>query len=525
MLLIALTAGNALTAPSSARAQDTAAVTSFYTFPAASIAVNGSYPSGGLVKGLDGNFYGISLSPNAYGQVYQLTPTGQFSVFYQFQGGAAGSSPANLIAGIGGNLYGTASGGANNNGLLFQISATGAFTDLHDFNTAIDGNEPNSLVQTSDGSFFGTTYTGGPNNSTGTIYTINPAGKETVFTAGAAYPGTLIVGKDGNLYGTTYGDYLYYETAYSTDATVFQITPTGTYTTIASLPINTLELGPVSLIQGSDGNFYGTTGASNDSYYNHLYSDGTIFRVTPDGAYTNLHTFDITDGYGPVSLTEGSNGIFYGVTYGGGFNDTPTTYYGTGYTNEGNGTLFQITSDGAFTSLYSFTGGADGIYPNGPLLAVGDGTFYSTASQGGDVSTSSPDVSGYGLVYQLTLVPHPSFFTGQVLLQNNVYYLSFASGNYFGYYSFLPDPDYIYHFDLGYEYVIDSNDGQGDIYLYDFASSGFFYTGPNFPFPYLYDFNLKTIVYYFPDPDNAGHYNLYGTRYFYDFATNEIIAK
>ena len=119
----------------------------------------------------------------------------------------------------------------------------------------------------------------------------------------------------------------------------------------------------------------------------------------------------------------------------------------------------------------------------------------------------------------------PAFFSGQAPLGNGVYYLSFPNGDYFGYYSFLSDPHYIYHFDLGYEYVFDANDGKAGVYLYDFKSDTFFYTSPVFPFPYLYDFTLNTVLYYYPDPNNPGHYNTNGYRFFYDFATQKIIAK
>ena len=122
----------------------------------------------------------------------------------------------------------------------------------------------------------------------------------------------------------------------------------------------------------------------------------------------------------------------------------------------------------------------------------------------------------------------PSFFTGESALSNGVYYLTFPNGNYFGYYAYLSDPRYLYHFDLGYEYVFDANDandGKQGVYLYDFASRDFFYTSPSFPFPYLYDFNLRSVVYYYPDPNNVGRYNTNGTRYFYVFNTGQIISK
>ena len=119
---------------------------------------------------------------------------------------------------------------------------------------------------------------------------------------------------------------------------------------------------------------------------------------------------------------------------------------------------------------------------------------------------------------------HPAFFYGEDALSNDVYYLLLSSGNPFGYYSYLGDPHYIYHFDLGYEYVFDANDGHSGVYFYDFASSDYFYTSPVFPFPYLYDFNLKSTVYYYPDANNPGHYTT-NPRYFFDFNTGQIITK
>ena len=118
---------------------------------------------------------------------------------------------------------------------------------------------------------------------------------------------------------------------------------------------------------------------------------------------------------------------------------------------------------------------------------------------------------------------HPAFFSGEVSLGNGVYYLQFPNGNVFGYYAYLSDPHWIYHFDMGYEYWFDANDGHNGIYFYDFMSTHFFYTSPSFPFPYLYDFSLNTVLYYYPDPNNPGHYTT-NPRYFYNFATGQIIT-
>ena len=125
----------------------------------------------------------------------------------------------------------------------------------------------------------------------------------------------------------------------------------------------------------------------------------------------------------------------------------------------------------------------------------------------------------------LLLTAHPDFFNGEVALGGGIYYLAFPNGQIFGYYGYFSDPHYLYHQDFGYEYLFDAGDGAGGIYLYDFASNGFFYTSPTFSFPYLYDFNLQAFLYYYPDPKNPQRYNTGGKRYFYNFSTNQIISK
>jgi streptogramin lyase len=118
---------------------------------------------------------------------------------------------------------------------------------------------------------------------------------------------------------------------------------------------------------------------------------------------------------------------------------------------------------------------------------------------------------------------HPAFFNGENALSNGVYYLQFPSGNVFGYYSYLTDPRYIYHQDLGYAFVADANDGKSGIYLYDFASGHWWYTSPAFSFPYLYDFSRSTVLYYYPDSTKSGRYTA-NPRYFYDFAAGAIVT-
>ena len=117
----------------------------------------------------------------------------------------------------------------------------------------------------------------------------------------------------------------------------------------------------------------------------------------------------------------------------------------------------------------------------------------------------------------------PAFFKGAVALPANFFYLQFPNGTPFGYYSLNFYP-YLFHNDLGFEYVFDANDGLSGVYLYDFASSSFFYTSPSFPFPYLYDFSLNAVLYYYPDAGSPGAYTK-NPRFFFNFRTSQIITK
>jgi hypothetical protein len=140
-------------------------------------------------------------------------------------------------------------------------------------------------------------------------------------------------------------------------------------------------------------------------------------------------------------------------------------------------------------------------------------------------ATNTSAHNPYNLTYTFNVLStqHLPFFTGEGSLGNGVYYLQFSNGTPFGYYSYLTDPHWIYHFDMGYEYWFDANDGHNGIYFYDSMSTHFFYTSPSFPFPYLYDFSLNTVLYYYPDTNNPGHYTT-NPRYFYNFATGQIIT-
>jgi uncharacterized delta-60 repeat protein len=187
-----------------------------------------------------------------------------------------------------------------------------------------------------------------------------------------------------------------------------------------------------------------------------------------------------------------------------------------GLVNSPHNGLARFLSDGSEDP--SFDSGTNSLQVTA-LALQGNGEAVTAANPYQLTGVETGNVYRY---FDLTL--YPSFFDGQVSVGNGVYYLSFPSGNYFGYYSFLSNPAYIYHFDLGYEYVFDAADGNSGVYFYDFKSGSFFYTSPGFPFPYLYDFSLNSTVYYYPDPTEPGHYNTNGVRYFYVFSTGQIVA-
>jgi hypothetical protein len=121
-----------------------------------------------------------------------------------------------------------------------------------------------------------------------------------------------------------------------------------------------------------------------------------------------------------------------------------------------------------------------------------------------------------------TAAPHPGFFNGEIALDGGWYYLQFPNGTPFGYYTYLSDQNFIYHIDLGFEYLFDANNANHGIYFYDFASSSFFYTNRSL-FPFLYDFRLHAWLYYAPDANNPGRYT-HNPRWFYNFATGQWIT-
>ncbi len=360
------------------------------------------------------------------------TQTYTESVLYSFcsEGGSSctdGVAPTGIVQGTDGNLYGLAlqaGAGYSNNcnsplvtgacGTVFKITPSGTYTVLHSFCAqgsflnCPDGFAPEgSLIQASDGNFYGITSAGGSGpaancvasvNSAafgmievggcGTVFKITPSGSLTTLYSFCTQAGTacpdgfnpdagVVEGSDGNFYGTTsYG-------GANGEGTVFKLTPSGVLTTLysfcsqstgdTSVPTNCIDgANPGGLTLGTDGNFYGTT--QNGGTFNLGSRWGTIFKITPAGALTVLYSFctpDCSSGFGPGNLVEGVDGNFYGFT----------SFYGAG----SGGTIFQMTPAGVFTVIYPLcllANCADGNFPD-DLLQASDGNFYGVTLAGG----------------------------------------------------------------------------------------------------------------------------------------------
>jgi uncharacterized repeat protein (TIGR03803 family) len=327
--------------------------------------------------------------------------------------GSNGSGPyfASLVQGVDGDFYGTtAFGGSASLGAIFKITSDGTLTTLYSFCTqsnCIDGAIPYAgLVQALDGNFYGTTTQGGANDGhAGTVFKITPQGKLTTLysfcaqtncTDGLSPSGGLVQGADGNLYGTTFeggiGDAQYCSGGCGT---IFKIAHNGRLTTLHRFAgYNTEGSAPnAGLVQAKNGNFYGTT-ESGGTYNVCALGCGTVFEITPTGTLITLHSFagSPSDGAAPfANLVLGTEGNFYGTTSLGGTDEA--------------GTVFRITPAGALATIYNFcilSNCADGQTPDGELSRTSDGNFYGTTTRGGAYGSGSIfKIAGGGMLTTL----------------------------------------------------------------------------------------------------------------------------
>ena len=380
---------------------------------------DGEYPFAALVQATNGDLYGTASTGGSnfgFGTVFKMTPGGILTTLYTFCSNGLvcpdGQYPSNgaLAQATNGDIYGTTTnGGANYGGTLFSITPGGTLTTLWTFcslSKCADGDQPAAgLVQATNGDLYGTTQYGGAADG-GNVFKITPGGALTTLYAFCSQPGcadgswpqaSLVLATNGDLYGTT-------TTGGATnDGTVFKITPSGTLTTLHSFCAgnsctNIEGSSPAAaLIQAANGDFYGTTVGGGAHNY------GTVFSVTPTGTLATLYNFcsqtNCADGQSPWgSLVQATNGDFYGTTQEGGDNN--------------NGTVFKITPGGTLTTLYSFAGtgcgeGAngcpDGQWPYAGLVQDTNGDLYGSTRFGGigDCNAGGPPPDNCGTIFRL----------------------------------------------------------------------------------------------------------------------------
>jgi uncharacterized repeat protein (TIGR03803 family) len=329
---------------------------------------DGSLP-GPLVQGRDGAFYGTtSEGPNT---VFRVNPDGVLIPLHKFDQSDGYGPTGRLTLGTDGDFYGTASwGGANGEGTVFKITRLGRFTKLYDFcrqpNCADGSNPSGGLIEASDGDFYGVTTGGGINCSEyfgggcGTLFKISSNGTLTTLYRFSGVDGIRpwappVQASNDLLYGTTgSGGDLSCIPPYGC-GTVFSMAPDGALTTLHNFSDQDGDQPLNPLIEGVDGNLYGTTAAGG------AFNWGTLFRITTDGNLTTLYSFDESAGE-PGGLIQASDGALYGST---------STEYGADFRASWNGGI-------------GFLHGTQYQWAIGEPLQATTGAFYGPSGPGDD---------------------------------------------------------------------------------------------------------------------------------------------
>jgi uncharacterized repeat protein (TIGR03803 family) len=381
-----------------------------------------------LLEASDGNVYGGSPF-----RIFRIDPSGTLTTLtsLSIQGLR---SPAALIQGADGHLYGPATtGGADGGGGIFTVDLAGTLTTLYDFTVGAGvagAGRPNGVIQARDGQFYGTT-SGIPGliptrRRTGTLFAMDAAGaRTTLHTFFIDFPntfgspiGSLVEAADGSVYGATFS----IADGGIPPGEIFKFSPGGTFTTLSR--VAGVAAG---LIQARDGRLYGVAGDPIGFF------TGGVFRMESNGALTSLHGFSGTTAYPVGELVEIDDGSLYGATRGGSgfagpplppaiFRTDPVTgtfairytftdgtrpagrliqgsdglIYGTTVNGGtfGLGTVFSLDAAGTLTTLHDFAG-ADGANPTAGVIQGLDGRLYGTTRNGG--------VFGYGTVFVMNV--------------------------------------------------------------------------------------------------------------------------
>jgi uncharacterized repeat protein (TIGR03803 family) len=340
----------------------------------------------------NGTFYGTDFGgfngASDHGSVFKLAPDGSLTPLYEFQASTPDdANPTILIGAADGNLYGATAPRAvgDLNGMIFKVTPSGVFTPLYHFQDG-KGTHAITLIQGTDGNFYGTAAgdsSGGFFNhpasmhNPGIFFRLTPAGVFTVlytFTGGAdgSFPNALIQGADGNFYGSTFCGPETPPNTFSGYGTIFKITPAGALTTLYSFTGGNDGGNPGKIIQGSDGNLYGVADYP---------AIRTLFKVTPAGVRSTVYSFTAANGTGPSRLTSSTDGNIYGTTQTGGIPNV--------------GTLFKIDPAGQVTT-HIFDGAATGGSPS-QVFEGENQNLYGATGTGGAFS--------HGTIFRLNMDP------------------------------------------------------------------------------------------------------------------------
>jgi len=361
---------------------------------------NGANPLAPLVQGFDGKLYASTFNslPNSVcsagcGTFFKITTGGVLTTLVTLAGTNGAQPAAPLIQTPNGDWWTTTEyGGANGWGTVGKISRVSVWDIINSFcsqSGCTDGAAPTAGLVLVHENFYGTTSQGGASSACtpggcGTVFEITQSGTLTTllsldFKNGAKPTAGLVHGTKGNLYGTTSqgganseGTVLHYTINNAQQRSDVWDFCQAVGCTDGAGPIGALAL-------DINGSLYGTTeyGGASDG--------GTVFNFTPGGKLVTLHSFctnptDCPDGSNPIAgLIQATDGNFYGTTFQGGASSACTP--------GGCGTVFEITPSGTFKTLYSFcsqSGCADGANPAAGLVLDTDGKFYGTTEYGGD---------------------------------------------------------------------------------------------------------------------------------------------